>query len=265
MTDVVLVEDSDGVRLLTLNRPEKLNAWTPAMEEQFFGALAAADEDPTVRAIVVTGAGRGFCAGADLTALGAVDPSKITEADIHPSGKPISYALSVRKPVIAAINGPAAGIGLVIALYCDVRFAADDAKFTTAFSRRGLIAEHGIAWQLPRLVGASRAMDLLLSSRILLGDEAGRIGLVDHVLPVNEVLPAALAYARDLAENCSPQSMAIIKGQVLAAQESDLDSSRREAVELMLASFGTADFREGVLSHLEKRPPRFDALDPDTV
>jgi enoyl-CoA hydratase/carnithine racemase len=265
MTDVVLVQDSDGVRLLTLNRPEKLNAWTPAMEEQFFGALAAADEDPAVRAIVVTGAGRGFCAGADLTALGAVDPSKITEADIHPSGKPISYALSVRKPVIAAINGPAAGIGLVIALYCDVRFAADDAKFTTAFSRRGLIAEHGIAWQLPRLVGASRAMDLLLSSRILLGDEAGRIGLVDHVLPVDDVLPAALAYAKDLAENCSPQSMAIIKRQVLAAQESDLDSSRREAVELMLASFATADFREGVLSHLEKRPPRFDPLDPDTV
>src|SRR3954469_25162887 len=136
MTDVVLAENTDGVLLLTLNRPEKLNAWTPAMEEQFFGALTAADEDPSVRAIVVTGAGRGFCAGADLTALGAVDPSSISEADIHPSGKPISYALSLRKPVIAAINGPAAGIGLVIALYCDVRFAATDAKFTTAFSRR---------------------------------------------------------------------------------------------------------------------------------
>jgi enoyl-CoA hydratase/carnithine racemase len=265
MTDVVLAENTGGVLLLTLNRPEKLNAWTPAMEEQFFGALAAADADPAVRVIVVTGAGRGFCAGADLTALGAVDPTSITEADIHPSGKPISYALSLRKPVIAAINGPAAGIGLVIALYCDVRFAADDAKFTTAFSRRGLIAEHGIAWQLPRLVGASRAMDLLLSSRILLGDEAGRIGLVDHVLPVDEVLPAALAYARDLAENCSPRSMAIIKRQLLAALESDLDTSRREAVELMLASFTEDDFREGVLSHLEKRPPRFAALDPDTV
>jgi enoyl-CoA hydratase/carnithine racemase len=265
MTDVVLAENTDGVLLLTLNRPDKLNAWTPAMEERFFTALAAADEDPSVRVVVVTGAGRGFCAGADLTGLGAVDPSTITEADIHPSGKPISYALSLRKPVIAAINGAVAGIGLVLALYCDVRFAAEDAKFTTAFSRRGLIAEHGVAWQLPRVVGISRAMDLLLSSRILLGEEAGRIGLVDHVRPVAEVLPAALAYARDLAENCSPQSMAVIKRQVYQALESDLDPARREAVVLMLASFAKDDFREGVLSHLEKRPPNFPPLDPDTV
>jgi len=262
MTDVVLAENTDGVLLLTLNRPDRLNAWTAEMEEQFFGARGAAGEAASVRVIVVTGAGRGFCAGADLTALGAVDPSAITEADIHPSGKPISYALSLRKPVIAAINGAAAGIGLVLALYCDVRFAADDAKFTTAFSRRGLIAEHGIAWQLPRVVGVSRAMDLLLSSRILLGEEAGRIGLVDHVRPVDEVLPAALAYARDLAENCSPRSMAIIKRQVHQALESDLDPARREAVALMLASFAKDDFREGVLSHLEKRPPRFPPLDP---
>jgi enoyl-CoA hydratase/carnithine racemase len=265
MADVVLAENSDGVLLVTLNRPDKLNAWTPAMEEQFFGTLAAADEDPSVRVVVVTGAGRGFCAGADLTALGAVDPSAITEADIHPSGKPISFALSMRKPVIGAINGATAGIGLVLALYCDVRFAAADAKFTTAFSRRGLIAEHGIAWLLPRVVGVSRAMDLLLSSRILLGEEAGRIGLVDHVLPVAEVLPAALAYARDLADNCSPQSMAIIKRQVYAALESDLDPARLESVALMLTSFGQDDFREGVLSHLEKRPPNFAPLDPDTV
>ena len=265
MTDVVLVADTDGVRLLTLNRPDRLNAWTPAMEEQFFGALAAADEDPSVRVIVVTGTGRGFCAGADLTALGAVDPSAVTEADIHPSGKPVSYALSLRKPVIAAVNGATAGIGLVLALYCDVRFAAADAKFTTAFSRRGLIAEHGIAWLLPRVVGVSRAMDLLLSSRILLGEEAGRIGLVDHVLPVDEVLPAALAYARELAENCSPRSMAVIKRQVYQALESELDPARREAVALMLASFAGDDFREGVLSHLEKRPPNFPPLDPDTV
>jgi enoyl-CoA hydratase/carnithine racemase len=265
MTDVVLAENNDGVLLVTLNRPDKLNAWTPVMEERFFGTLATADEDPSVRVVVVTGAGRGFCAGADLTALGSVDPSAITEADIHPSGKPISFALSMRKPVIAAINGATAGIGLVLALYCDVRFAAADAKFTTAFSRRGLIAEHGIAWLLPRVVGVSRAMDLLLSSRILLGEEAGRIGLVDHVLPVDEVLPAALAYARDLADNCSPQSMAIMKRQVCAALESDLDPARREAVALMLTSFGQDDFREGVLSHLEKRPPNFAPLDPDTV
>ncbi|MFI9384469.1 enoyl-CoA hydratase [Kutzneria sp. NPDC052558] len=265
MADVVLAENTDGVLLLTLNRPDRLNAWTPAMEEQLFAALEAADEDPSVRVIVLTGAGRGFCAGADLTALGAVDPSAITEADIHPSGKPVSFALSLRKPVIAAINGAAAGIGLVLALYCDVRFAAENAKFTTSFSQRGLIAEHGIAWVLPRVVGVSRAMDLLLSSRILLGDEAGRIGLVDHVLPVDEVLPAALAYARDLAATCSPRSMAVIKRQVYAALEADLDSARRESVALMLASFTQDDFREGVRSHLEKRPPNFPPLDPDTV
>ena len=258
MAEVVLVDKRDnGVLLLTLNRPDRLNAWTPEMEEQFFGALAAADDDPQVRAIVVTGAGRGFCSGADLGALSTLDPATLTEADIHPSGKPITYALSLRKPVVAAINGPAAGLGLVIALYCDVRFAAADAKLTTSFARRGLIAEHGLAWQLPRLVGTSRAMDLLLSARVLLGAEAARIGLVDHVRPAEEVLPAALAYADELATQCSPASMAIIKQQVNRAHETDLGTATREAVELMLASFATPDFREGVLSHLERRPPRF--------
>jgi enoyl-CoA hydratase/carnithine racemase len=258
MAEVVLVDKRDnGVLLLTLNRPDRLNAWTPEMEGQFFGALADADDDPRVRAIVVTGAGRGFCAGADLGALSSIDPSAITEADIHPSGKPISYALSLRKPVIAAINGPAAGIGLVIALYCDVRFAAVDAKLTTSFARRGLIAEHGLAWRLPRLIGTSMAMDLLLSARVVLGEEAARIGLVDHVRPTDEVLPAALAYADELATQCSPASMAIIKQQVNRALETDLGTATREGVELMLASFTTPDFREGVLSHLEHRPPRF--------
>ncbi|AHH95589.1 enoyl-CoA hydratase-related protein [Kutzneria albida] len=261
MTEVVLRDlRPDGVLVLTLNRPDKLNAWTPEMERLCFGMLAEAEQDPEVRVVVLTGAGRGFCAGADLTALGTLDPSAVTEQDLHPSGKPITYPMSLRKPVIAAINGPVAGIGLVVALYCDVRFAAEDAKITTAFARRGLIAEHGIAWHLPRLVGTSRALDLLLSSRTLLGTEAHRMGLVDHVLPAGQVLDAALAYAADMAANCSPTSMAIIKEQVFRAAESGVDPALRESVELILKSFQGEDFREGVLSHLQRRAPQFPPL-----
>jgi enoyl-CoA hydratase/carnithine racemase len=168
-----------------------------------------------------------------------------------------TYIASVRKPVIAAINGPVAGMAVPIVLACDLRFASDQASFTTSFSRRGLVAEWGISWLLPRLVGTAHALDLLFSARRIDAAEAARIGLVNRVLPPDELLPFVRTYVEDLAAHCSPTSMAIMKRQVWQHWTAELDAAEQEAVRLMLESFGRQDFREGVLSFLEKRPPRF--------
>jgi enoyl-CoA hydratase/carnithine racemase len=171
-----------------------------------------------------------------------------------------SFPLTVPKPVVAAINGACAGIGLVQALMCDIRFAAKGAKFTTAFARRGLVAEHGISWILPRLVGPARALDLLFSARVVLAEEAYELGLVNRVVEPDRLLDETLAYAADLAANCSPASMAIMKRQVYAAFEQGLGEALDEANGLMLESFGRDDFREGVQSFVEGRPPAFPPL-----
>ncbi|GAA3763492.1 enoyl-CoA hydratase/carnithine racemase [Spinactinospora alkalitolerans] len=256
----VLSENRDGVLLLTLNRPDRLNAWNPVMAERLFGLMSAADDDPGVRVVVVTGAGRGFCAGADMEALSMVEGA--AGSGFEHGERPLSFPTTLRKPVIAAINGPAAGVGLVVALFADLRFAAEDAKLTTAFSRLGLVAEYGIAWHLPRLVGAARALDLLLSSRIVLGDEAERIGLVNRALPRDQVLDAALDHARILAEGSSPASMAWIKAQVYRGMDSDLTAACEEAAALMPEAFAGADFSEGLAAHLAKRTPDFAGLPP---
>jgi enoyl-CoA hydratase/carnithine racemase len=191
--------------------------------------------------------------------------SAISSGDFaHTSGahddRPVTYSLGIPKPVIAAINGPCAGLGLVIALMCDVRFAAESAKITTAFARRGLIAEHAISWMLPRLVGPARALDLLMSARIVLGPEAAALGLVNRSLADDAVLDEALAYARMLATECSPASMAQMKRQVYADFERPLTESLEEANRLMFESFAGADFAEGVRSFTERRPPHFAPL-----
>jgi len=253
MSDVVLCENRDGVLLLTLNRPDRLNAWTPEIEKRYFGFLAQANDDPTVRAIVVTGAGRGFCAGVDMEALQAIG----TGATFDHSGKPQTFPLTIEKPILAAINGACAGLGLVQAMMCDVRFAAAGAKFTTAFVRRGLVAEHGISWLLPRLVGHAAALDLLLSGRVILADEAASLGLVNRVVEPAALLETALGYARDLAANCSPAAMARIKRQVYRHYELALAPALEETNRLMAASLEEPDFREGVASFVEKRPPNF--------
>ena len=253
---VVLKSVSDGVGLLTLNRPDRLNAWTSEMEELYFDLLAECGADPDVRVIVVTGAGRGFCAGADMDDLQGLEVSEETFA----SRRPQRFPHSIPKPIIAAINGPVAGIGLVQALMCDLRFAAAGAKFTTAFARRGLVAEHGISWILPRLVGPARALDLLLSARVLLAEEALELGLVNRVVERDALLDATLEYARDLAVNCSPAAMAAMKKQVYGDLERGLAESADRANALMLQSFKAPDFAEGVTSFVEKRPPRFDPV-----
>ncbi len=260
MSEVVLVDMQDGVAVLTLNRPERLNAWTRELEQRYFALLAECAADERVRAIVVTGAGRGFCAGADMQELQGLGANGVDAAEAERERTPQSYPLSVPKPIVAAINGACAGIGLVQALMCDVRLVAEDAKLTTAFARRGLVAEHGIAWILPRLVGPARALDLLLSGRVFLGREAAELGVANRALPREDVLEQALAYAHELATQCSPASMASMKRQVYAALAQPLDDALSDADRLMLASFGEPDFVEGVQSFLERREPDFAPL-----
>jgi enoyl-CoA hydratase/carnithine racemase len=251
--DVVLADKKDGVLKLTLNRPDRLNAWTRELETRYFAELEAADTDPDVRVIVVTGAGRGFCAGADMEALQAIGRG----ASLGGSGKPQTFPLTISKPIIAAVNGACAGLGLVHALLCDLRFAAAGAKFTTAFVRRGLVAEHSISWTLPRLVGQANALDLLLSGRVFLAEEAAAMGLVNRVVEPAALLDTTLGYARDLVVNCSPASMATIKRQVYHHYEVDLAAAMADTNRLMAASLKEPDFKEGVASFVERRPPRF--------
>jgi enoyl-CoA hydratase/carnithine racemase len=260
VSEVVLKQVQDGVATLTLNRPERLNAWTQELERDYFAALDECGAAQDVRVIVVTGAGRGFCAGADMQELQTLGENGVSDAQVEQQRTAQTFPLTVPKPIIAAINGPCAGIGLVQALMCDLRFVAEDAKLTTAFARRGLVAEHGISWVLPRLVGPARALDLLLSGRVVLGAEAATMGLVNAAMPREEVLERALAYARDLAVNCSPASMATMKRQVYAALQQPLPEALAEADLLMLRSFTAPDFAEGVTSFMERREPRFAAL-----
>src|ERR1700726_815222 len=217
------------VATITLNRPDKLNAWTAIMEREVRDAMEDAERDENVRAIVLTGAGRGFCAGADMSLLSTVAEKGLDEARRAQAVQPISgsgdgvrddfqhkysYFPAATKPVIAAINGPVVGLGLVIALYCDLRLASDAARFGTVFSRRGLIAEYGMAWMLPRLVGHANALDLLLSARMIDAAEALRIGLVNQVHPRESFLEGVQKYVADLASSVSPRSLRVIKRQV---------------------------------------------------
>lgn len=258
-TAPVLVERRGAVALITLNRPDRLNALTVAMESQYFDVLRQSDGDPAVRAIVVTGAGRGFCAGMDMAADDeAADPTRATAP-----ASARRAAMTVRKPVIAAINGAAAGLGLALALHCDLRFATPVAKLTTSFARRGLVAEAGLAWLLPRLVGASGALDLLLSARVVLGEEALRLGLIDRVVEPDALVQEVVAYADDLARNCSPWALATIKRQVYDGLDSTADGAYRSCDELMRIAADRPDAAEGIASFVERRPPRFPALGPE--
>jgi enoyl-CoA hydratase/carnithine racemase len=262
-TDLVLAERRGAVLVLTLNRPERLNAWTDALEERYFALLDAAENDPDVRAIVVTGAGRGFCAGADMEDLErGADAASAAEAALRNRPRARCFPMTVRKPMIAAINGAAAGLGLVEALYCDVRFATPEAKLTTAFARRGLVAEYGISWLLARVVGYSAALDLLMSGRVVVGEEALRLRLVDRLSDASQLVDDAVAYAGELATQSSPWSMATIKSQVQADLERTFAEAAAAADDLMLESFRRPDVAEGVRSYLKHRPPAFPSLEP---
>ena len=263
----VLFELRDsGVAVVTLNRPERMNAWGGGLADAFYRCIDRAEADPAVRVIVLTGSGRAFCAGADMGDGGTIGGATVGEdtdvtklvGECHPH-----FVTGTHKPIIAAINGACAGIGLTQALMCDIRFAAAGAKFTTAFARRGLIAEYGISWILPRVVGWGAALDLLLSGRTFRAEEAKELGMVKEVLPPDELMPRVLAYAEDMARNCAPSAMAVIKRQLYDDAQRNVHETSADAEKLMHESMQRPDFIEGITAFFEKRQPSFPPLKED--
>ena len=273
--ETLLVEIDRGVALVTLNRPEQLNAFNRQMTTELYDALSAFDADESVRVVVVTGAGRAFCAGAELGA-GMVDggdaadtASTADAARTHGAAEPGQSALDMRPwemgtPIVAAINGAAVGMGLTYPLMWDIRIAAEDAKLGLVFTRRGLLPEGSSLWLLSRLIGASRALELLITGRIFSGKEAAELGIVTRAVPTAEVLDTALELAVDIATNTSPTSVALTKrlfyryldhGDRMAARKEELDAFRWMT--------GQPDAREGVAAFREKRPPNWPPIAED--
>lgn len=254
----VLVEITDGTGIVTLNRPERRNAWTVAMQGAYYAALEELGASARVRAIVVTGAAGSFCPGADVEALTTYTETGTTNplaADIE---QPEWFPATVPKPMIAAIEGPCAGIGLVQALMCDLRLAAPDARLSTAFVRRGLPAMHGGEWLLERLVGAGVAHDLLLTGRTIDGREAHRLGVVTEC--ADDPLERAVRIAAEMVERCSPAAMAHVKRQLWTTHRRTLADSVSAVDEVVDEFLSSADVAEGVRSFVERRTPRFDGL-----
>lgn len=266
---LVLYDARDGVGLVTLNRPARGNSWTGRMEVAYRSVLAEAEADPTVRVIVITGAGERFCVGADVAALdGMKDGSGYNDGVREPLPQPgrsddpdlagrHSFLWGIPKPVIAAINGAAAGIGFAVACYCDLRFASAGAKLTTSTARLGLPVEFGLSWLLPRMLGTTRAADLMISGRVILAEEAERIGLVNRVFPPDRLLDEALDYARRLAAECAPSSLRAAKEQLyrdLRGTLADAETDSRSRLEAMV---GSPDYCEGVRALIARRQPHF--------
>jgi len=276
-TQQTLYHVANRVATITLNRPDKLNAWTALMESEVRSHMENAEQDDDVRVIVLTGAGRGFCAGADMSLLSAVAERGPDSRDLDDRGreqvvhnegdrregvapdfqKKYSYFPAIGKPVIAAINGPVVGLGLVITLYCDLRLASDASRFSTTFARRGLIAEYGMAWMLPRIIGIANALDLLFSARTIDAGEALGMGLVNRVFPQETFLDKVQESAQELASTVSPRSLRIIKRQVYEAMSQPLAEAFDISVREMMACFRTEDFKEGVAHFVQKRPAAF--------
>ncbi len=265
-----------GIALVTLDRPHRLNVWTGRMHTELRWVMREAERDDRVRVAVLTGAGRGFCAGADTAALeghaerGGYDPG--TPADLaQPAAgagpafqADFTWLPGLETVTIAAVNGPAAGVGLALACWCDLRFVAADAKLTTAHGRLNLPAEFGLSWLLPRLVGLGHANDLLLSSRVILGREAGRLGLANRVVDEPEdVAPQALVYARTLVETVAPASLATTKRQIATDQlHDDPAASVVEAQRLLDRMMTEPDYAEGIRAFTGRRPPRWRQAPP---
>jgi enoyl-CoA hydratase/carnithine racemase len=273
MFDEIIYEVDDPVATITLSRPESLNAWTNTIDREIREAIDTAVADPAVVAIVVTGAGRAFCAGADMKLLSQLSSSDADAAAIDAGasvaapgssdddfGGRFGYLMTVPKPIIAAVNGAVAGMAFPFVLSCDLRVLCPESMFLTAFAQRGLIAEWGLGWLLPQLVGPSAALDLLFSSRRVGGEEAYRLGLGNYLVERDELLSFSRGYVEQLAQSCSPASMAVMKRQVYEHTQRGLGAAEAESQRLMVESFGRPDFGEGVRSFLEKRPPRFDRV-----
>jgi enoyl-CoA hydratase/carnithine racemase len=272
MYEEIIYEVNDPIATITLNRPERLNALTARMQVELRHALVHADKDPKVVGIIVTGAGRAFSAGADMRDLSKIAASRKLDADpalaqmeresridgADPEFRITwSFIPSLRKPVIAAINGPVAGMSFAITTMCDLRFAADSAILTTSFAQRGLVAEHGLSWTLPRIVGPAKALDLLWTARKIKAEEAKAIGLVDKTFPADELLASTRGYLEELARNSSPTSIMVMKRQVYLHLMRPLNEAMEDTNRLMLESLTRDDFREGVASFVERRAPAF--------
>lgn len=273
----IIYQVADPVAVITLDRPNALNALTSRMLAEIKHALAAAESDEQVVGIVLTGAERGFCAGMDMNDLAATAsgnrPTEDLQALDAQPGDPamgedfqvtFGYLLSIRKPLIAAINGACAGLGFVIACLADMRFVETQAKFTTSFAQRGLVAEHGISWVLPRLIGSGRALDILWSARKFTGDEAFQLGLAERVFETGKAKEEAINYIKALAMHSSPQSIMLMKAQVYRHLNTTLGPAMKETNILMTASLEQDGFKEGVNSFMEKRLPKFARVTTDS-
>jgi len=272
MYEEIIYEVADPVATITINRPARLNALTARTQVEIKHAMIAAERDERVVGIILTGAGRAFSAGADMRSLAEIAERRAVDQDdtlahleAESRGREVdpefrvtwSFVPSLKKPVIAAVNGPCAGMSTAIATMCDLRFASDSAVFTTSFSQRGLVAEHGLSWILARLIGPAKALDLLWSARRVDAQEAERLGLVDRVVPGDELLPTTRGYIEDLARNSSPASIMIMKRQVYLHLMKPLHEAMEDTNRLMAESLTRDDFREGVASFVEKRAPAF--------
>ena len=278
MYEEILYEVEDPVATITLNRPDKLNALTGRTMAELRHAVADAEQRSDVVGIVITGAGRGFCAGLDMNTLQAIsagDSSAMGSGDVESSNPgdssmgseyqlgPFTYLLTVRKPVIAAVNGACAGLGFSLAIFSDLRFASEKALFTSVFSHRGLVAEHGNSWMLPRLIGPGRALDVFWSGRKFDGAEAFQLGIANRVTSPDSLVEEASEYIRTLAAACSPTSIMHMKQQVYRQLNQPLGEAMRETNRLQDESSRWPDLKEGVASFMERRPPKFDRVTAD--
>jgi enoyl-CoA hydratase/carnithine racemase len=265
----ILYGVSERVATITLNRPEALNAWTDVMADEVWRAMHEAEQDDTVRVIVLTGAGRAFCSGGDVTGFKGpydkVGPRQLIDKlprAFDFSRRPdyqsrASYFPAIGKPIIAMLNGATAGLGLVHALFADLRFAADDAVITTAFARIGLASEYGMGWALRNVVGHAAALDLLLSARKVRGEESLRLGLVNQIHARDKLEEATYAYAREMAQLCSPRSLRVMKQQLWELPFQSLHEAVIADSAEMLNANVCEDFQEGKRAFMEKRPPQF--------
>ena len=244
------------VAVLTIDRPERHNAWTFEVEKELFDLADRADSDDRVGAVVLTGAGTSFCPGMDMKVLAGLGAGPGVAA----RPRPATHLRTMRKVTVAAINGGCAGVGLVQALCCDIRFAADEARISCAFTRRGTPAEYGVSWLLPRLIGLADATDLLLSGRTIGAAEAERLRLVTRTAPRANLLALAVEYAQDIAVHCAPLAVQAVKAQLDADTTGQLPDSVAEARRIAHEPGRRPDVAEGARAFLEKRPPAFAAL-----
>jgi enoyl-CoA hydratase/carnithine racemase len=258
---------SERIATITYNRPEKMNAWTPRMFEELRLAIDDAEKDSDIGAIIITGAGRAYCSGADIGGLnrlaqgaessgGGGQSAPETQVEADGMGR-FAFMLSLKKPIVAAINGPAVGMGFANALYCDIRIASERARMGLIFPRRGLAIEFGSSWLLPRIIGLANAVDLALTGRLIDAQEALRMGLVSRVVSENELMPATRALAADLANQCSPLGLSYVKRFVYQHLYTDLATALRDEAESAGVMLHSQDFKEGIRAFLEKRAPKF--------